>query len=128
GRWSAALLAAALVAWLLPLPAGVGGVADAAARDLAGNKLAWFGADVWRWSRRGGEAAVTTAPLPVETASEAPLDPDYPFLRREQTPDTLGPYFSPTSDGRPPNVVLIIVEGLGRSFSGPRAALGSFTP
>lgn len=128
GRWSTALLAAAVVAWLLPLPAGVGVVPDAAARDLAGNKLAWFSADVWRWSRRGGEAAVTTAPLPVETASEAPLDPDYPFLRQEQTPDTLGPYFSPTSDGRPPNVVLIIVEGLGRSFSGPQAALGSFTP
>ncbi len=128
GRWSTALLAAAVIAWLLPLPVGVGVVADAAARDLAGNKLAWFSADVWRWSRRGGEAAVTTAPLPVETASEAPLDPDYPFLRQEQTPDTLGPYFSPTSDGRPPNVVLIIVEGLGRSFSGPRAALGSFTP
>ncbi len=40
----------------------------------------------------------------------------------------LGPYFGQTTDGMPPNIVLIIVEGLGRSFSGPDADLGSFTP
>jgi phosphoglycerol transferase MdoB-like AlkP superfamily enzyme len=28
----------------------------------------------------------------------------------------------------PPNLVFIIVEGLGRNFSGPGARLGSFTP
>ena len=52
----------------------------------------------------------------------------YSFLHAEQTPDALGPYFGPTSDGRPPNLVVIMVEGLGRSFSGPDAPLGSFTP
>ncbi|HET8748424.1 MAG TPA: LTA synthase family protein, partial [Ramlibacter sp.] len=57
-----------------------------------------------------------------------PLDPRFPFLHPEQTPDTLGAYFKPTSDGYPPNVVVIVVEGLGRSFSGPGASLGSFTP
>ncbi len=56
------------------------------------------------------------------------LDPKYPFLHAEQTPDALGPYFKRTSTGRPPNLVFIIVEGLGRAFSGPDAALGSFTP
>ncbi len=55
------------------------------------------------------------------------LDPKYPFLRAEQTPDALGPYFE-INPARPPNIVFIIVEGLGRSFSGPGAALGSFTP
>jgi uncharacterized sulfatase len=55
------------------------------------------------------------------------LDPRYPFLRTEQTPDELGPHFGlhPQS---PPNLVFVIVEGLGRSFSGPDARLGSFTP
>lgn len=129
GRGSAALLAAAGAAWLLPLSGGGGMVADVAARDVPGNTLAWFSSDVWRWATRGDAAAVAaTAPLPAGTASEVPLNADYPFLRQERTPDTLGAYFSPTRDGRPPNVVLIIVEGLGRSFSGPQAALGSFTP
>jgi len=50
----------------------------------------------------------------------------YPFLHAETTPDTLGPYFTPKPT--PPNLVLIIVEGLGRTFSGPGARLGSFTP
>lgn len=56
------------------------------------------------------------------------LDPRYPFLHAEQTPDVLGADF-PDSEGRaPPNFVFVIVEGLGRSFSGPGATLGSFTP
>ncbi|MCS0613513.1 LTA synthase family protein [Massilia kyonggiensis] len=54
-------------------------------------------------------------------------DPRYPFARAEQTPDTLGPLFN-TKPGTPPNIVFIIVEGLGRSFSGPGARFGSFTP
>ncbi len=71
--------------------------------------------------------------LPAQTDSAAPgavlhyLDPKYPFLRDEQTPDVLGPYFR-ILKGSPPNLVFIIVEGLGRSFSGPGAHLGSFTP
>ena len=58
-------------------------------------------------------------------------DPRYPFAHAEQTPDTLGPLFdtrSRTKPGTPPNIVFIIVEGLGRSFSGPGARFGSFTP
>jgi hypothetical protein len=45
----------------------------------------------------------------------------------ERTPDTLGPLFERRS-GTPPNLVFVIVEGLGRNFSGPGARLGSFTP
>ncbi len=50
----------------------------------------------------------------------------YPFLRKDETPDVLGPFFNtaPTA----PNVVIIIVEGLGRAFTGTDAYLGSFTP
>ncbi|HEX4596791.1 MAG TPA: LTA synthase family protein [Burkholderiaceae bacterium] len=55
------------------------------------------------------------------------LDPRYPFLHADETPDVLGPLVS--DDQRtPPNLVFVIVEGLGRSFSGPGADLGSFTP
>ncbi len=123
--WTTVLLVAGLLVWLVPLPVGAGTLKDEAARDLACNKLAWFSGDVRRWS--GDDVQV----LPVAaagTTDEAPLDPAFPFLHPEQTPDALGPSFQPTGDGRPPNVVVIVVEGLGRSFSGPQATLGSFTP
>ncbi len=55
------------------------------------------------------------------------LDPHYPFLHAEQTPDVLGAEFA-GSRNVPPNFVFLIVEGLGRSFSGTGATLGSFTP
>jgi hypothetical protein len=54
-------------------------------------------------------------------------DPRFPFAHADRTPDTLGPLFD-TRPGTPPNLVFIIVEGLGRSFSGPGARFGSFTP
>ena len=124
------LLIAGLLAWLPSLPTGAQALKNDAARDLASNKLAWFGADIWRWST--SHAGATPVPASGEAAAAGadmpPLDPRFPFLHPEQTPDTLGAYFKPTSDGRPPNVVVIVVEGLGRSFSGTQASLGSFTP
>jgi uncharacterized sulfatase len=55
------------------------------------------------------------------------LDPEYPFLRSETTPDVLGEFFN-IDPSKPPNLVFVIVEGLGKAFSGPNAYLGSFTP
>ncbi|QIA08651.1 LTA synthase family protein [Draconibacterium halophilum] len=54
------------------------------------------------------------------------LDEDYPFLHNETTPDVLGKYFEPLETK--PNIVFIIVESLGRAYSGESAYLGSFTP
>ena len=51
----------------------------------------------------------------------------YPFARAEKTPDTLSPWLH-LNPKQPPNILIIIVEGLGRDFSGPHARLGSFTP
>jgi uncharacterized sulfatase len=82
-------------------------------------------------------ASPSTPPGPVALAGQPPvdtagsgfryLDPKHPFLRSEQTPDVLGSYFR-IRPGQPPNLVFLIIEGLGRSFSGPDARLGSFTP
>jgi hypothetical protein len=55
-------------------------------------------------------------------------NPAYPFLHPDRTPDTLGPLFNVRPGGTPPSLVFIIVEGLGRDFSGPGARVGSFTP
>lgn len=50
----------------------------------------------------------------------------FPFLHNAETPDVLGPFFNRAST--PPTVVIIVIEGLGRAFSGSDAYLGSFTP
>lgn len=127
--WTTLLLIAGLLAWVLPLPTGAATLKDEPARELASNKLAWFSNDVRRWYT-GDAAHLASAEASADAAQDVlpPLDPTYPFLHPEQTPDALGEFFNPTSDGSKPNVVVIVVEGLGRSFSGPQAPLGSFTP
>ncbi|MCK9413957.1 MAG: LTA synthase family protein [Prolixibacteraceae bacterium] len=64
--------------------------------------------------------------------SESPGNPftylsqEYPFLHKETTPDVLAPYFKPGTTA--PSFVFILVESLGRAYSGDGAYLGSFTP
>jgi phosphoglycerol transferase MdoB-like AlkP superfamily enzyme len=53
-------------------------------------------------------------------------DANYPFLHADSTKDVLSPFFN--KGNTPPNVVIIVVEGLGRAFSNENAYLGSFTP
>ncbi len=98
-----------------------------AERDFLVNKSAWFADRSLDWLAGAAPArAVAQAP---DRAPWQGADPQYPFLRAERTPDTLGPLFKPaTGWSTPPKLVFIIVEGLGRTFSGPGARLGSFTP
>ena len=49
-----------------------------------------------------------------------------PFLRRDNTPDVLSPFF--TLSPEKPDIVYIVVESLGRGISGENAYSGSFTP
>jgi glucan phosphoethanolaminetransferase (alkaline phosphatase superfamily) len=51
---------------------------------------------------------------------------NYPFLHADSTKDVLSPFFN--KGNTPPNVVFVIVEGLGRAFTNENAYLGSFTP
>ncbi len=53
-------------------------------------------------------------------------DTEYPFLHENNYPDVLGPFFD-KFDGKP-DLVFIIVESLGKAYSGEDAYLGSFTP
>ena len=82
------------------------------AASLSANKLGFFVGDVLSRQRESLNAAVVSG---------------HPFEHAETTPDTLGPLLQLDAQ-RPPNLVVIVVEGLGRSFSGPGAPLGSFTP
>ena len=54
------------------------------------------------------------------------ISEEYPFLHNETTPNVLGEYFE--MGETKPNIVFIIVESLGRAYSGEGAYLGSFTP
>lgn len=53
-------------------------------------------------------------------------DAEYPLIKESYTPDVLGEYFELNEEK--PNVVFIIVEGLGRDFVGQGAEYGGFTP
>ncbi len=53
-------------------------------------------------------------------------DVEYPLIKRPEMPDVLGSYFNLKEDK--PNIVFIMVEGLGRDFVGEGAEYGGFTP
>lgn len=44
---------------------------------------------------------------------------EFPLLRKADTDNCLSPYFHETNNGLPPNVVMIVVEGLGSNFLNP---------
>ena len=55
------------------------------------------------------------------------VDFHYPFLRYNDDPDVLGQYLNTTSDGKAPDFVFLIVEGLGQRLSSTDPKM-SFTP
>jgi phosphoglycerol transferase MdoB-like AlkP superfamily enzyme len=50
----------------------------------------------------------------------------YPFLHSDTAADVLSPFFK--GNPTPPNIVILLVEGLGRAFTNDGAYLGNFTP
>ncbi len=51
---------------------------------------------------------------------------NYPFLHGDSVVDVLSPFFK--NNPKPPNIVIVLVEGLGRAFTNDGAYLGNFTP
>ena len=51
----------------------------------------------------------------------------YPLLHKNNGADVLGPFFNLKKDSLP-NIVILVVEGLSKDFSGDDAYAGSFTP
>jgi phosphoglycerol transferase MdoB-like AlkP superfamily enzyme len=98
---------------------------------VAANKLAFFSQSITNQFLFRGTLDISL--FTFEEVNSSPesdrftyVDPDYPFLHQETTPDVLGEYFN--LGETPPNIVFIIVESLGRAYSGQGAYLGSFTP
>ncbi|HPF52521.1 MAG TPA: sulfatase-like hydrolase/transferase [Draconibacterium sp.] len=96
----------------------------------ATNKLNFFGESVFKKYVSGENLANQTYTFKAVTStgdgSFTYISEEYPFLHNETTPNILGDYFKLSEDK--PNIVLIIVESLGRAYSGEGAYLGSFTP
>ncbi len=51
---------------------------------------------------------------------------EYPLLHKNNSKDVLGSFFN--LQQTPPNIVILVVEGLSRDFSGDKAYATSFTP
>lgn len=51
---------------------------------------------------------------------------NFPFLHTVDSTDVLSPFFNVST--KAPNIVIILVEGLGRAFTNNGAYLGNFTP
>ncbi|MDF2517069.1 MAG: glycosyl transferase family 2 [Sphingobacterium sp.] len=54
------------------------------------------------------------------------LNSKFPFLKTEDTKDFLGAYLKKTT--RPPNLVILVIEGLGHAYSSENGYIGNFTP
>lgn len=98
---------------------------------VASNKLGFFSQSIF--SHYQGQGRLNDKPYTfksdVSSSEGNPftyINPEYPFLHQETTPDVLGEYFYPGD--APPNIILIVVESLGRAYSGQGAYLGNFTP
>ena len=51
---------------------------------------------------------------------------EFPFLHKDETKDVLSPFFNQSASKH--NIVILLVEGLGRAFTNSGAVLGNFTP
>lgn len=106
-----------------------------AAYYLTSNKLCYWLQDTYRYfttknnyvvhklNNKELEAAVDLYQQnqPFEFTSK-----EFPLLHKNNEPDVLGNFFNFKKEK--PNIVILVVEGLSRDFSGENAYAGSFTP
>jgi len=97
----------------------------------ANNKLSFFAQSISGYYLNRG--SLNDKAFTFNTEASSPegnpftyINPEFPFLHQETTPDVLGKYLN--LGEAPPNIVVVIVESLGRAYSGQDAYLGSFTP
>ena len=103
-------------------------------RNLVMDKTGYFLRDSWRYFFHHSEGTdiysddyLQDNALPGNAPARQYLaESVYPFLYRDSTPDVLTSFLQ--KEQQPPNIVLILVEGLGRAFTNEGAYLGNFTP
>lgn len=60
------------------------------------------------------------------TANAEMIDKNFPFWRKENTPDFLGSYMHKSE--KVPNLVFLVMEGFGHAYTSPKGYIGNFTP
>jgi uncharacterized sulfatase len=94
------------------------------------NRALYFIYEDINYNRQFLQVKNTDPVILQQFASEYPqwqvCDSLFPFLRPDNTPDVLSPFFALGS--KKPNLVFIVVESLGRGITGEKAYSGSFTP
>lgn len=102
---------------------------------LTSNKLSFWMADSYRYiQNRNNFGAAKLNSKELEEAigfyqKNHPFEfigKEYPLLHTNNSKDVLGSFFN--LGKTPPNVVILVVEGLSRDFSGDKAYASSFTP
>ncbi|MEO6733850.1 MAG: sulfatase-like hydrolase/transferase, partial [Ferruginibacter sp.] len=100
-------------------------IRDEYADNLAKNKLNYFVASSFDHLF---PTSTEIFDVPPENSKEFAYvdETTYPFLHKDSTQDVLAPFLN--KDSSAPNIVMLLVEGLGRAFTNENAYLGSFTP
>ena len=98
---------------------------------LTVNKLAFWTADSYRFlfNKQPGNLSDNISEQIRFYQQNQPFQftgNDYPLLHRNNEKDVLGSFFN--LQPKAPNIVILVVEGLSRDFSGNQAYAGSFTP
>jgi uncharacterized sulfatase len=97
---------------------------------LTTNKLSYWINDSYHYLFAGNNANAPT--LAEETVFYHENNPfkftssEYPLMHQNTDADVLGNFFN--LNAASPNIVILVVEGLSRDFSGANAYAGSFTP
>ena len=102
-----------------------------AAYHLASNKLTYWVSDSYQYFRlkKGGKIKAGLAEEIAFYQQNQPFlftSSDYPLMHENNETDVLGSFFN--LQKTPPNIVILVIEGLSRDFSGDHAHAGSFTP
>ncbi len=108
---------------------------EVTAYHLTSNKFSFWVADTYRYFHTKDKydaARLTPEELDEEISFYQKNQPftftgkEYPLMHVNDAKDVLGSFFN--LQKTPPNIVIVVVEGLSRDFSGDRAYAGSFTP
>jgi hypothetical protein len=102
-----------------------------AAYHLTSNKLSYWFNDTYQYFRLKNDGKIKKG-IANEIAFYQQNQPfsftssDYPLMHENSETDVLGNFFN--LQKTPPNIVIMVIEGLSRDFSGDHAYAGSFTP
>ncbi len=126
-RWINLAAVIVAVGWFVTglIAAGKVSIKDEYAANLAKNKVNYFiAASFDHFFQPSVETPTNLPTLAVE--ANFPDEKNYPFLRENNNADVLTPFFNKGT--KSPDIVILLVEGLGRAFTNEGAYLGNFTP